>query len=106
MNAKTVADLPRETDVVLVDCRDLHLYRWEDRWFGTEFGGHQRQIVELSGEFERLARIPRAPDRTHRQNILAQAWSGRNPLGGEASLDMPLDLRAKTHHKPTAREVA
>jgi hypothetical protein len=103
VNVEAVAELAREPRDVGIHARDedRHL-RMLDRT-GTEERRHQRVLVELALEVELGAVLPAVPDRSQSEDDLAELFTGRLPLDAEASLVVPLDLRAKAEDEPAAR---
>ena len=66
---------------------------------GVEEGRHQGVRVELAPEGERLAGLPRLPDRPDGQNELPHPGRRVRPRHGEALGDVRLDLAAHAEHE-------
>ena len=63
---------------------------------------HQRKIVVLALKVERLARLPRAPARAHRTDVVFHPLRRLRPRHPEAPRHVAFDLRAEAEVQPPA----
>src|SRR5690606_504391 len=98
-----VADAAGEAEHRRANRGDVDRHGRQLRRRRRELRCHQSEAVMLALVRERLAGLPRAPDRAERFDVLAQPRRGPAPRDAEAPLVVTLDLRPETEDEAPAR---
>ena len=99
VQAHSVANFARDLQHPLLDRRDRDRNVRMLLRRRRKVRRHQRQVVMLAAEIQRLARLPRLPARAHRTDVIFHPLRRLRPRHPEAPHHMALDLRADPKHQ-------